>query len=162
MYRVLLALSGLLLGSAALAQNVQVRDAWARATVPGQDTGMVNLTLRSQQAGELIAVSSPVCQSVEMHSMAQQDGMMQMREVHAIALPAGTAVNLEQQGYHLMLVGLKHSLKTGGKIPLSLSIKLGGLSTTKIKTHATIRPLADQGAPHDSEHEHHHEHRAAH
>jgi copper(I)-binding protein len=135
-------LAALLLTANVFAGDIQVENAWARATAPGQDAAGVDLTITSKQAATLVGVSSPVCKTVELHSMtmAHDSGMMKMGEVPAIELPAGKRVNLREGGYHLMLSGLKTPLKAGDSIPLTLDIKVSK-RMVKIKTKAEVRPL---------------------
>lgn len=135
-------LAALLISASVYAGDIQVEKAWARASAPGQDTGSVDLTLTSKQAATLIGATSTACQSVQLHSMtmAQDTGMMQMREVDKIDLPAGKAINLGSSGYHLMLIGLKSPLKAGDSVPLKLNFKVGG-RTENIEASAKVMPL---------------------
>jgi copper(I)-binding protein len=155
LYRFVWLLLGLLLSTIVYAGDIQVAGAWARATLPGQDMGMVDLSITSKQAATLIGVSSTVCKSVEMHSMTHENNMMKMREVNAITLTAGKRVNLAESGYHLMLVGLKGSLKAGESVPLTLSIKMSGQRVVKIKVRAEVKPVTTTQAP-DGEDAHTH------
>jgi copper(I)-binding protein len=145
----------LLLSSAAYAvgnpADIVISAAWARATVPGQDAGSVDMTITSKRAATLVGVSSPVAKSAELHSMMNMDGMMHMREVQGIELPAGKPVNLGEKGYHVMLNDLKAPLTEGGSVPLTLSIRMDG-QMLKVETSAEIRSLhvnAGQGSAGD-------------
>jgi len=131
-----------------------VEGAWARATVPGQDSGMADLTITSKQAASLVGVSSPAAGSVQLHSMTHEGGMMKMREVSSIELPAGKPVVLGQSGYHLMLIGLKAPLKAGDSVPLTLNVKVVNKGVVKIEARAEVKPLAGT-APQQHEHMHH-------
>jgi copper(I)-binding protein len=133
----LLSFSSLAAGNAG---DIEVSGAWTRATAPGQDAGSVDMTITSRQAATLVGVSSPVAKSAELHSMMNMGGMMHMREVQAIELPAGKPVNLGEKGYHVMLNDLKAPLKEGGSVPLTLSIKVGE-QMVKIEASAEVRPL---------------------
>ena len=135
-------LAALLLSTSVFAGDIQVEKAWARATAPGQDAAGVDLTITSKQAATLVGASSPVCKTIELHSMtmAHDRGMMKMGEVPAIELPAGKRVNLRDGGYHLMLNGLKAPLKAGDSVPLTLKIKVSK-RMVKIETKAEVRPL---------------------
>ncbi|HZW85954.1 MAG TPA: copper chaperone PCu(A)C, partial [Gallionella sp.] len=98
----LLGLLGVLLFSTGVyAADIQVEGAWVAASAPGQEVGKADLTIISKDGATLSGVSSPVCKSVELHSMSNANGMMKMREVQGIALPAGKRVNLGESGYHL-------------------------------------------------------------
>lgn len=155
LYRFVWLLLSLLLSTIVYAGDIQIAGAWARATLPGQDMGMVDLTITSKQAATLIGVSSKVCKSVEMHSMTHENNMMKMREVNAITLPAGKRVNLAESGYHLMLAGLKGSLKAGESVPLTLRIKMAGQRVVKVKALAEVKPVTTTQAP-DGEEAHSH------
>ncbi|MEQ1589419.1 MAG: copper chaperone PCu(A)C [Gallionella sp.] len=139
------------------ATNVQVDNAWAKATLPGQSTGLVNLTLTSKPTATLIGATSPACKSVELHSMTHDNGMMKMREVKAIKLPAGEPIDLEKAGFHLMLIGLKSALKEGENVPLTLHIKQANQRVVKVKASAIIKPvMATPPTSKEDTHEHHH------
>lgn len=122
----------------ASAADIKVENAWARATAPGQDTGMAMAVISSKQAATLVGASSKVCKTVELHSMVTEGGMMQMRQVEAIDLPAGQAVDLEAQGYHLMLIGLKKPLQEGKKISLTLKVRTANGKEKKVKFSARV------------------------
>ena len=127
-------LAALFLCASVYAGDIQVQNAWARATAPGQDAASVDLTITSKHAATLVGVSSPVAGTAELHSMAMEGGMMRMREVKSIELPAGKPVNLGESGYHLMLMGLKAPLKEGETVPLTLSIRVSKQGMVKVKT----------------------------
>jgi hypothetical protein len=131
------------------AGDIEVSGAWTRATAPGQDAAGVDMTIISKHAATLVGVSSPVAGSAELHSMKEENGMMRMREVLSIELPAGKRVNLKESGYHLMLNGLKAPLKEGDTVPLTLSIK-AGKRVVKLGTKVEVRSL------HATQEEHHH------
>lgn len=145
-------LAALLFSANVFAGDIQVENAWTRATAPGQDMAGADLTITSKQAATLVGVSSPVCKTVELHSMSMShdNGMMKMREVESIALPAGKPVNLREGGYHLMLNGLKAPLKAGGSVPLTLHIKMANKGMVKIEVQAEVKPLTTP-----QPHEHH-------
>ncbi|MDD5471330.1 MAG: copper chaperone PCu(A)C, partial [Sideroxydans sp.] len=111
------------LSFAAQAADVEVVHAWTRATAPGQDSAMVQAVITSKQAAQLVGVTCDCALTAELHSMVHEGGMMKMRQVEAIDLPAGEAVDLGAAGYHLMLMGLKQQIKEGHKIQLTLTLR---------------------------------------
>jgi periplasmic copper chaperone A len=156
-YRFCGLLAALLLSANVYAGDIQIEGAWLRATAPGQDAASLDFSIISKQPAVLLGVSSEVCRVAELHRMIQEDGMMKMREVKALELPAGKLVNLGKSGYHLMLVGLKAPLKAGEKIPLTLTIKLTNNRTVKVDAVAEVKPLTATNAPSQKgEHEHMH------
>jgi len=151
-----LLVAGILFYTSVYAGEIQVEDAWSRATAPGQEVASVDLTITSKQHARLIAVSSKVSKIGELHRMVMADGMMKMREVTAIDLPAGKHVKLGESGYHLMLVGLESPLKVGEKIPLTLTIKLDNKHIEKVNVIAEVKSLTATKAMHEDEHNHRH------
>src|SRR5215469_11534765 len=62
----------LVVASAALAQTgqLEVSNAWARATPAKAETGVAYLTIRSPTPDRLVSVASPVAKKAELHTMA--------------------------------------------------------------------------------------------
>jgi copper(I)-binding protein len=54
-----------------------------------------------------------------------QDGMMQMRRVGKIELPAGATIGLQPGGLHVMLIGLQQKLVPGEEVPITLLFEDG-------------------------------------
>lgn len=110
-----------------------ISQAWARATAPGQEVGAAYMVLQSTTDATLIAVTSPSAGSIEIHKMSMNKGVMEMRILERLPLPAGQAVKLEPGGLHLMLFDLKKPLKTGEQLTLTLKIKSkGGATGTQV------------------------------
>jgi copper(I)-binding protein len=118
----------LLLVGAASAQTgpVEVKNAWARATPGKAETGAAYLTIQAATPDRLIAVSTPVADKAEPHEMTMQGGVMRMRSLATIDLPAGQAVVLKPGATHIMLVGLKQPLRVGESFPLTLQFEKAG------------------------------------
>jgi len=148
----------LISGNAYASGTVHVEGAWSRATAPGQDTAMVDLSITSEQSARLVGISSPSCDSVEIHSMTHTNGMMKMREVKFVELPAGKRISLGESGYHLMLIGLKSPFKVGDSVALTLSIKGADKVITQLDVKAEVRslteaiPMPDAGMHHHMQH----------
>jgi periplasmic copper chaperone A len=104
------------------ANQVKIDNAWVRATVPGQQGTGGFMTLSSAQALRLVAISSPVAATAEVHEMRMQRDVMQMRALpDGIALPAGQALELKPGSAHIMLTQIKQVLKPDTRIPLTLT-----------------------------------------
>ena len=124
------------------AAQVKVEGAWARPTAPGQPVGGGYLTLRSVGADRLLGGSTPVAERVELHSMAMVGDVMKMRQLDALALPAGKSVKLEPGSQHLMLVGLKAPLKIGDKLALTLKFEKAGEVRAELTVMSGPAPMA--------------------
>ena len=135
-------LAAMLLSFSVLAGDIQIEHAWARATAPGQENAMVDLSITSPQDATLIGFSSAVSKIGQLHSMTHDNGMMKMREVKSIDLPAARQLALGAAGYHLMLIGLHAPLKAGEQIALTLNFNVAG-KIVKVETTAQIKPLTE-------------------
>ena len=133
-HRSLAALGLALATCAAFAQTApRVEDAWARPTVAGQAGGGGFLKITSATADRLVAASSPVAKTVELHTMQMQGDVMQMRQVPAIDLPAGKTVELKPGGLHVMFIGLTQALNEGATFPLTLHFEKAGEVKVDVK-----------------------------
>jgi periplasmic copper chaperone A len=135
--------------AAAVAQTGQIEttNAWARATPGGATTGAAYLTIVSPIADRLVAASSPIAESVQVHTMSMQGSIMRMRQIAGIDLPAGKAMTLKPGGLHIMLTGLSAPLKEGQSFPLTLMFKNAGskeVTVTVVKVGA-MGPAAATG-----------------
>jgi copper(I)-binding protein len=128
-----------LAASAAAAADVKVENAWARAPAPGQKVASAYAELTSPSNAALLGAASPVAERVELHTMTMDGGVMRMRAVPRVELPAGTTVKLAPGGLHLMLFGLKQPLHGGDKVPLELSVQSAGSAPATLKVEAEVR-----------------------
>ena len=131
--------------------DVTVRDPWARGTVVGQTASGAFLELQSSADATLIGVSSPAAGVVEVHEMSMDNGVMKMRAVPRLDLPAGKPVVLKPGGYHIMLMDLRKPLKKGESLPLKLKIEGKDKKLSTIEVKAEVRELTE---PPMHEHKH--------
>lgn len=103
--------------------QVKIDSAWARATVQGQKATGAFMTFTAPQTTRLVAVSTPVAGVAEIHEMKMDNGVMKMRALPALDLPANQAVELKPGSYHLMLMDLKAPLAKDGSVALTLTFK---------------------------------------
>ncbi|MGE6916164.1 copper chaperone PCu(A)C [Achromobacter kerstersii] len=150
----LCALSGF--APAALAQDaaLKVEDVWVRATVPNQHATGVFMRLTSPTVGRLVAVESDAAKHVEVHEMAMQDDVMKMRQVPAIDLPAGQAVELKPGGYHVMLIDLAKQITPGDHVPLTLIVEDAKQQQHRVPVQAEARALNAKAGAAPAQHGH--------
>lgn len=132
----LVALMALLPASAAIAHgasagDIEVEHPYALPTPPGAKIGAVYFrALRNsgRQPDRLISASTPAAARVEIHeSVIDNAGVMRMRELESIDLPARKEVRPRHQGHlHLMLIDLKAPLENGGRFPIRLKFERSG------------------------------------
>lgn len=137
----------------ALAADVDVKAPWVRATVTGQQATGAFMEVTSKAGATIISVSSPVAGVTEIHEMKMDGGVMKMRAVARLDLPAGKPVKLAPGGYHVMLMDLKQALKRGDFVPLTLKIEGKDKAAESIEIKAEVRDLtAAAPPPHDHKH----------
>ena len=134
----------LVLSLPAIAQ-VKVEGAWARPTVPGQQGGGGFLTVTSSAGDRLVGGSTPAAQRFELHTMAMKGDVMEMRQLEAIELPAGKAVEFKPGGLHVMFIGLAQPLALGSKVPVTLKFEKAG--EVKVDFEVASRPLRPASSP---------------
>jgi periplasmic copper chaperone A len=120
--RYLMTLGALLAVSTAQAE-VGISDAWVRASTPGQTVAAAYLTLNSKEDVALVYAETERAGSVEMHTMTMQNGIMKMRSLEELAIPAGKPVKLAPGGLHLMLFDFPTPFKSGEKVKFRLCFK---------------------------------------
>jgi len=151
MKKVLSVLTLSLLANLAHAQ-VSVKDAWVRATVAQQNATGAFMMLESKQEAKLVAAQSPVAGVVEVHEMAMDNGVMKMRPIPFLALPAGKAVELKPGGYHVMLMDLKGQVKDGDMVPLTLVVEGKDGKRQNVEVKVPARVMAQPAMKHDHGH----------
>ena len=116
-----------LLATPALAQ-IEIENAWARATPPGAETAAGYMTIRNQSSSpdHLIRAASPLAARVEMHVHIHDGDVMRMRQVKGYDIPANGSLELKSGGAHLMFVDIQRPFKEGEKIPVTLRFERAG------------------------------------
>nr|WP_224791812.1 copper chaperone PCu(A)C [Pandoraea sputorum] len=122
--------------------QVDVSDAWARGTVPGQTSSAVYMTLQAHQATTLLSVSTPAAANAEVHEMKLEGTVMKMRALpKGLPLEANKPVALKPGSYHIMLTDLKGPLKKGDTVPVTLKFETADHKTSEQLVKATVRDL---------------------
>jgi copper(I)-binding protein len=121
--------------------DLVVESPWARESVT--PTGAAYLTVRNGggQDDRLVGVSSEVADKAELHSSVVQEGVMKMRAVEAVDVPAHGEAVLEPGGLHIMLIGLKAPLEEGKSFALTLEFENAG----ELEVMTTIEDIAHAG-----------------
>jgi copper(I)-binding protein len=118
-----------------------VTKAWVGETVPGQTTSTLQLNLTTVKAVNLISVSSPIAESVEIHSLMMNKGAMKLQVVNSYSLPEHRTTLFGSHGLFLMMTGIKQPLKIGDQVPLSLTVTFADKQTKVISANAEVRKM---------------------
>ncbi len=113
-----------------LASDIEVSDAWVRAPI-GQvnvTAGYFTLTNTGAEQDTLLSVESTLAAKTEIHTTFEgEGGMMRMRPVPQIVIPAGGTHALKPGADHLMLMGLEQTVEDGDTATLRLTFQRSGI-----------------------------------
>lgn len=126
--------------------DVQIENAWTRATPPGAKIAAGYLTIRNRSASadRLVGASSPAAAKVETHLTIKDGDITRMRGVTGYDVPGNGVLELKPGGAHLMLVDVKAPLKPGENVPLTLKFEHAG----EVKTELRVEPMGGMGEMH--------------
>lgn len=133
--------------------KVMIEAPFARASAGLAKNGAAFLTVKNMtgEADRLIGVRSDVAARTELHTHLKEDGVMKMRRVEAIEVPADGMAMLAPGGDHVMFMGLKAPLKEGETFPLTLIFEKAGEITATI-TVGGVGAMQGHGAGHGMGH----------
>ena len=135
--------------SARAADAIAVDEAWVRAPAPGQRIAGAYMNLTARSRTSVVAAESTDAARVELHTMSMRDGVMRMRPLERLDLPAKKTVSLKPGGHHLMLIDLKRTLKAGERVELKLMLQDPQGVKSVVRVDAEVRALAG-GPAHES------------
>ncbi len=133
---------------------------WSRATQEGAKVGAgyFAMTNTGREPDRLVAASSDVAETVEIHEMSTRDGVMVMRPLdQGLTISAGQTVALTSGGMHLMLTGLKTPLVEGKTVAVTLQFERAGKTAVLLDVLAVGAqgPGGQQGMAGKAEHAQH-------
>ena len=153
MQKTIVTILGLAVFSLPVLADVAVKDSWVLGTTPAQKATGAFMEITSTESAALLSAASPVAGVVEIHTMKMEDGVMKMRAIPKLDLPAGKAVKLAPGGNHVMLMDLKQQLKKGDVVPITLKVEGKDKKVQTLEIKAEVRDLA---APATMDHGHKH------
>ena len=154
----LLLAAGLLLATPVMAGeyrlgDVQIAHPFATPAPPSVPHGAayLDITVEGEEPAVLVGATTPASDTVELHDMAMEDGVLRMRQVTQIEVPGGLTQTMRPGGgYHLMLMNLVAPLREGDRFPLTLEFAERG----EVEVEVRVRS-AGEGSADASDHQHH-------
>jgi copper(I)-binding protein len=130
---------------ASVKDQIMVKDGYVREVPPNQTISAAFMTIQNNDLSDhkLVSASSSAAKVVELHSHIHEDGMMKMRQIPQIDLPAGADVMLKPGGLHIMLINLTEPLSSDK--PISLTLKFEDASekvlTLPVKSMGNMKQM---------------------
>ena len=120
--------------------NVTIAGPWSRELPPNAPNGAAYFRVenRGDEPDRILSARTDIAEAVELHIHDMQDGMMKMRRVGSVDVPAGGEVLFKPHGLHVMLFGLKQPLVDGERFDLTVMFEKAGeleLSVDVKRTH---------------------------
>lgn len=115
----------LMFSTFAMAQP-KLENAWIRLMPPNAAMTAAYAQITSDKKDRLLSVKTDIATKVEIHETTMENGMMSMRPIETVELPADQMVELKPQGKHIMLIGLTRALTEGEEVPVKLEFSESG------------------------------------
>ena len=127
--------------------GIHVDHVWSRAAMAGHE-GVVYLTITDTGTPDMLTgVTTPVAAEAALHQSIDDHGVTKMRPVGSLPIEPGKPVTLAPGGYHIMLMGLKQTLKQGDSFPVTLRFAKAGqvTATATVEKAGATMPGMDHG-----------------
>ncbi len=113
--------------AAGAADQIAVSDAYIRLAPPGAMATGAYMTIRNAGPREvrIVKAASTVARITELHTHLNEGGVMKMRQVKDIPVPAGGETVLKPGGLHVMLIEMRLPLREGDRVPITLGLDDG-------------------------------------
>jgi len=136
------------------AGDISVSDPFAREVPPGAPASASYMMLKnsSDKAIKLVEVSSNAAKTVELHTHTNDKGVMRMRQVSFLEVPAKGQKVLKPGGDHIMLINPPKPFKEGQTVTLTLKFEDGSTKQVDMPVKSLIKKMSDMN--HDM-HKHH-------
>ena len=118
-------------------------DAFVMEPIGGRDMTMGGVTL-SVEGGDvtLTGASSSSIGSIELHTMAMNDGKMQLRQVDGLEIADGESLELKRGGNHFMMFDVGEDVSGGETVDILLNFDANGEPMTLV-IEADVRVVGE-------------------
>lgn len=135
------------------ADTVSIKGAWTRATPPGAINSATYAQLHNTGTEErtIVGVTTKAADEVQLHTVIDEGGLMKMRQVTSISIPAGGMAELKPGGYHIMMLGIHEQLRDGENVEIEVEFANGDKMTftSPIKKMTGMKMMDHSKMEHD-------------
>ena len=120
--------------------DLVITEIWARTTPKTAKTGAAFFMIKNNGKTDdtLIGVSSELAKKTQIHQSSMENGIMKMRHVGKVAVPAGGMATLKPGSFHIMFMGLHNPINQGDEFPLTLTFKNSGTLKIMVKAQKSM------------------------
>jgi copper(I)-binding protein len=138
---------------ASQADDIDVSNPFAREVPPGAPASASFMTLEnmSDEAIKLVRADSDVAKIVELHTHTNDNGVMRMRKVEFIEIPANGQAVLKPGGLHIMLINPVTLLTVGQTVKVKLEFEDGSTKQVEmpVKSFKSMMGNMNKSMDHD-------------
>lgn len=114
--------------------GIEIYKPVAMAGKTGEVTGgFMSIKNAGTETDRLLSAACGAAMMTQVHETTMDGGVMKMREVATIEIPAGQIVELKHGGYHIMLMDLKQDVKAGETTVCALKFENAGEVTVELQ-----------------------------
>ncbi len=122
-------------------KDVVVRNVWIAEPAPGQTKAEVQMEITCVNSiGKLVAVESPVAESVELQRLRPSHGRMAVETLTTVPMRHNRPMAFGPRTQSIVLLGLKQQLKAGDLVPVKLTVVTGG-KKVEVEVKARVKPV---------------------
>lgn len=131
---------------AAVNDQIQIKDGFVREVPPNQTISAAFMTIQNNDMSDhkVVSASSPAAKIVELHTHTHESGMMKMRQIPQIDLPAGADAMLKPGGLHIMLIDLTAPLASDKPVPVTIKFEDGSEKTMELPVKS-VKAMGNMG-----------------
>lgn len=121
--------------AASVADSIEVSDPYVRMVPPTAPATAAFMELKNTSGKDhaLVSAKAYINKTTELHNHIHDNGVMRMRQVQKIDLPAGQSTALKPGGFHIMLIGLDAPVQKDQNIKIDLTFDDGSTKTIEAK-----------------------------
>lgn len=133
--------------------DLEIVHPWSRETPQGAKVaaGYVKIVNHGSEADRLVSVTGEIAGKAEIHEMAVDgNGVMSMRPVEGVEIPAGATVELKPKSFHIMFMDLKDHKKKGERFAGSLTFEKAGTVEVEFAVDAIAGAAKEEHGKHNA------------
>ena len=121
--------------------NITIENASVRLPLPGQTTAAAYFDIVNKGSADvLLSATAPISDTLELHNHLHENGVMTMRRVESVTIPAQKTTQFKSGGHHVMIFNVDLTAENAS-FPLTLIFEKSGEVVIDVST-GTAEPHA--------------------